>query len=73
MPEIAGNPRFYRFAVAENPNKEHRDKYGIILVDDKDGVSPIGSQEFTSAEQAEQKFRQVLGALMNDKTTGTWG
>jgi hypothetical protein len=39
---IAGDPKFLRFAVAENPNREHRGKYGIVLVDELNQVSPVG-------------------------------
>lgn len=70
--DIAGNPNFLRFAVAENPNREHQGKFGIITVDDGNRVAPVGGQLFESAQQAEQAFRTALGKLIDGKVPGTW-
>ncbi len=69
LPQISGNPTFFRFAVAE-----HQGKYGVIMVDDRNGVSPVGKQEFESSARAEQQLRTALGDLIDGKAKpGTWG
>jgi hypothetical protein len=58
LPTIAGDPEFIRFAVAEHP--ERRGQFGIIMVDERNGVSPVGRDDFPSASAALTAFRMFL-------------
>ncbi len=59
---ISGDPTFLRFAVAEHP--EGSGKFGIILVDDRNGVSPVGRGDFDSRERAVARFRDALAEVI---------
>lgn len=73
MMEVAGNPKYLRFAVAENPNRDQAGKYGVIIVDEKNGVSPVGRQDFGSHQEAERAFVRALGELIDGNVKATWG
>ena len=70
LPEVSGNPQFFRIAVAE-----HGGKYGVIVVDDRNGVRTLGSQDFSSQAAAIQALCKNLGAVIEGRNPGpsTWG
>jgi hypothetical protein len=65
LSEITGNPKFVRFAVAEHP--ERRGQFGIIMVDERNGVSPVGRDDFPSESAALTRFRLALAEAIGFK------
>jgi hypothetical protein len=62
LPEISGNPKFLRFAVAEHPGRAGN--FGVIMVDDRNGVRPVGRDDFRSADEAISRFQKALSELI---------
>jgi hypothetical protein len=60
--EIAGNPQFVRFAVAEHP--ERGGTFGIIMVDARNGVTPVGRDNFRSQDEALNRLGKALSELI---------
>ncbi len=65
LSDIAGNPKFVRFAVAEHP--ERHGQFGIIMIDDRNGVSPVGRDDFPSESAALNRFRMALAEAIGSK------